>query len=157
MVASDIGALRAGSRTEDTPAKQPPGETLRPSPELCRLLNAALIDPQFGADLQAHPVQAALGAALTPGEVFGCRLPDPALQLPPISLSPDDWSILQGIPPSRSIAELWSRVTEASARQGNRSLPPSAQDQREAGRRLVRRSPQLPAEPEFPPYIATEA
>jgi hypothetical protein len=78
------------------------------------LLNAALIDSAFGADLLAHPAQAALSLSLVPDEVLGCPLPDPVLQLPSIDLSTDDWEILQEARPAQSLAGLWQDIKAAS-------------------------------------------
>jgi hypothetical protein len=80
------------------------------SPGLCRLLNVALVVPDFQEALVADPHRAALRVTQAPQDVFGRSLPDPRLQVPPIDLSPDDWKTLRYLPPVRSLAELWQCI-----------------------------------------------
>ncbi|HEX2036421.1 MAG TPA: hypothetical protein VHS99_19735 [Chloroflexota bacterium] len=86
----------------------PPAE--RPSAELFRLLNAALIDPQLGEQLLTTVERAGARAALAPGPTFGCELPDPVLRLTPIRLSEADWVLLREMSERatiRSLADMW--------------------------------------------------
>lgn len=86
-----------------------------PSPELCRLLNAAVIDPDFGTVLLSAPLRGAARAGLAPGAAFGCMLPDPELQLAPIRLAESDWQLVRELSPARTLAALWQHLLRGKA------------------------------------------
>ena len=120
-------ALESAAALDGIPATAAAPAPPELSPELCRLLNAAAVDPVFGAALLAAPSRAAAGdlclAALDGLDGAGGGLPDPLLRLPPIHLAEAERALLRRLPPGGTLAEAWQFLVAGAA---PAAVPPPA-------------------------------
>ena len=112
------------------PDPLPVGQAGGLSPAMCQLINAALIDPAFGDELVAEPVEAAERAALGSPGMLGCTLPDPALRLPGLAIGAEDRSLLGRLAPADSLRGLCGslRAMTGMATTGNQAAAGAAAD-----------------------------
>lgn len=86
---------------------------------LAQVLNACVLDAEFCEAFLARPETAVRDAIASPGETLGCALPNPALQVPPLTLVEADWGVLRLLGAPMSLQALAERLVEISARRGS--------------------------------------